>query len=239
VNPSLGSLIDLDMLTMAQATLDPIEFAREHLGVPEESAATADVPIPLHVWDTLTDGSSMAEEGAVRLALDVSPDRAWATFGIAGVRADGLRHVAVRDRRPGVDWVRGRAMELAKGHRTSIVIAKDSPAKAFIDTLQADGVPVDVMSTSDYAASCGRFIDATRGEAPVLRHRGDPNLRLALASVRTKESGDGSIVWSRRSTEVDITPLTTSTMAWGRLDTLQESAEYLGGFTSLEDWLED
>ena len=239
VNPSLGTLIDEDMLEMSQSTLDPQEFAREHLGVPEESAATADVPIPLHVWEALTDGQSMAEDGQLRVALDVSPDRSWATFSVAGIRADGLRHVAVRDRRPGTGWVRRRAKELAEGHGVPIVICTSSPGLPFIDQLLADDVPVDPMSPNEYAAACGRFIDATRGESPILRHRGDPNLRLALASVKTKPHGDGGIVWSRRSTEVDITPLTASTMAWGRLDTLTESTEFLGGFTSLEDWLED
>ncbi|MDP4688113.1 MAG: hypothetical protein NWS14_00130 [Pontimonas sp.] len=240
-NPSLGLIIDPDLIEMAHATLDSAEFAREHLGVPEDEGVQADVPIPLDVWETLTDGKSMAVDEGVRLALDVSPDRQWSTFGISGHRSDGLRHVAVRDRRPGTDWVLARARELAEGHKTSIIIVAGSPAGAFIDSFAAavPPIPVDVMSTVDYTAATGRFIDATRGEAPQLRHRGDPNIRLALAAVKLKNHSDGGQYWSRRSSEVDITPLTTSTMAHGRLDTLSEATEYLGGVTSLDDWLED
>ena len=239
-NPSLGFLIDEDSIEMARSTLTAPEFAREHLGVAEEPVAAADAPIPLEVWDALTDGESMADDArGVRLALDISPDRQWATFGIAGIRTDGLRHVAVRDRRQGTDWILDRARVLSEGHGTPIIVAAGSPGAAFAEIFESNNVPFELMSTADYGAACGRLVDGTRGAAPTIRHRGDPSIRLALAGVVTKLRADGEVVWSRRSTEIDITVLTAVTMAHGRLDTLPEATEYLGGLHDLDDWLDE
>lgn len=214
------------------------EFAREVCGIPEQPEGTDDGPISLERWDQLADADSMATDHSVRLALDVSVDRRFSTFAVAGFRHDRLGHVAVRDRRPGTDWVIERARELTDGHGVPVVIVTNSPASSFIESFESAGIPVDQMTPSEYAQACGRFIDATRGEQARLRHRGDPNLRSAVASVRVKDSGDGGMVWSRRSTKAtDITPLTAATAAWGRVDRPAPSdAEYTGSFLSLSDF---
>jgi len=242
-NPSLGLGSgdrpgkEIDAMRADLDLLPADEFAIEHLGVPEEPEGENDSPIPLDRWEQLADGDSMASEGTVRLSLDVSTDRRFSTFGIAGHRADRLGHVAVRDRRPGTDWVVERARVLAEGHNCPVIIATNSPASSFIEVLESAGVAVDVMSPAEYGQACARFIDATRGEQPRLRHRGDPNLRAALASAQVKDHGDGGVIWSRRSTKSsDIAPLTTVTMAWGRVD---RPAAAVGSYSNLSDYLED
>ena len=216
--PGLGLWVTEEGVEALYHELGPAGFAREILCVWDPDPVHAgDHPIPLDVWDALTDGDSMADAATVRLALDVSTDRLWSSFGVAGKRPDGLGHVAVRDRRPGTDWVVARAAELAEGHRCPVTIVKGSPAASFIDELERHGIPVDVMSQGEYAEATGRLIDATRGQAPMLRHRGDIGIRSALAAVNVKPAGDGGIVWSRRSTSTDITALTSITAAWGRV----------------------
>jgi hypothetical protein len=216
-NPSLGLLVAAEDIAAEQRSLSPMEFARERLGVPEEPAGDALGPIAIERWQSLTDGESLPVEGTERLALDVTPDRRFSTFGIAGKRADGLGHVSVRHREPGTSWVVERAKVLAEGHKTPIIVVKGSPAESLVPDLELAGVPVDVMSHVDYAGACQRFVDAVNAQEPLLRHRGSPDHTAAVSAAQIKPAGDGGFVWSRKSTSSDITPLTTATAAWARV----------------------
>jgi hypothetical protein len=216
-NPSLGYLIEPDRIATAQRSLTPAEFAREHMGIPEEPIGTAGGPISVDVWQSLTDGDSLPVDGTERLALEVSPDRAFSTFGIAGKRADNLGHVSIRHREPGTSWVVGRAKELTEGHHCPLTIVSGSPAAGFIPDLELAGVAVDVMSPAEFAGACQRFVDAVSAAEPLLRHRGSPDHTAAVASAQIKPAGDGGFVLSRRSSSSDITPLTSAVIAWARV----------------------
>ncbi len=214
------------------------EFVREVCGVPDAPLSDLNPgPIAIERWQSLTDGDSLPLDDTVRLALDVTPDRRFATFGIAGKRADGLGHVSVRHREPGTTWVVDRAKVLADGHNTPIIVVKGSPAESMIPDLELAGVPVDVMSAADYAGACQRFVDAVNAQEPLLRHRGSPDHTAAVSAAQIKPAGDGGFVWSRRTTSADITPLTSVTAAWGRVG--HGAAAYAGGFVDLSDYLED
>jgi hypothetical protein len=210
--------VSIDFLERELRVLGPDGFAQEYLCVwapPADSLTSG--PIPVERWQSLTDGESLPVEGTERLSLDVTPDRRFSTFGIAGKRADGLGHVSIRHREPGTSWVVARAKELAAGHGTPVVIVKGSPAESLIPDLELAGVPVDVMSQADYAGACQRFVDAVNAHEPLIRHRGSPDHTAAVSAAQIKPAGDGGFVWSRRSTSSDITPLTTATVAWARV----------------------
>jgi hypothetical protein len=213
-NPSLGMLIEPDRIATAQRSLEPAEFAREHLGVPEPLEGDfASGPIDIEHWQSLTDGESITVSDE-RLALDVTPDRSFATIGIAGKRADGLDHVGVRHREPGYGWIVARAKQLCDGHGCPLVVVKGSPAEPFVADLELAGVPVDVMSVHDYALACQRFVDAVNAMEPPIRHRGNPDHVAAIAAAQVKPVGDGGFVFSRRSSSADLTPLTSAAVAW-------------------------
>ena len=214
-NPGLGVTIPLDNLVAERARLSAEEVSREHLGVWDplpDQVATG--PIPLSTWDALIDAQSTPEPDRCRLAMDTNPERSWFTLCLAGHRADGLIHGEITKAYPSKMEAINAAAEAARTLDVAIIC---SEASALADDIERAGVEVDTMGTGDQAAATSKLIDATRGEAPLLRHRGEPSLRRALELAQTKPYGDGGITWSRRSTAGDISPLTALTMAYGRL----------------------
>lgn len=213
-NPALGIRIseeavraELDALRLA----DPDQFARERLGVPESPEGESPSVIDLAVWTGLADPAS--EIAANRtFALDVSPDRHQAAFGMAGRRADGLLHVETFDARPGTRWVLQRGCEIAAHEKTPIWVDRQGPAASFIGLFREQGVEVVEVSTLEHAQACGRFIDAATNSE--LRHLGQPSLDSALKGAVLRRSGDADL-WARRAGRVDITPLVAVTLALG------------------------
>lgn len=193
-------------------------FAQEHLCVwAPPPHGPGDGPITLEQWRTLIDATKTIETDAARLSFDTTPARDFSTFGVAGWRDDGLGFVGVQDTRPGTQWVVGRAVELFEGTgQQPIVIVRGSPGASFINDFESAGVTVDVMTPAEYAEACGRFIDAVNNN--VIRHHDHPRHFGALKAAKTKDAGDGLLVWSRRSSTADITPLTTAAAAWGRVN---------------------
>lgn len=214
--PGLGRWVSEEGVMAQYEDLGPEMFAREILCVWDpDPNDEANATIDIDAWDRLTDAKSEPVSD-VRVSFDMTPDRKRCSFGLAGRRADGVGHVEERDSRVGTGWVVDRALELATGHGCPITVAKGSPGAAFIDLFERAGVPVDVMSSAENVEACGRFIDAARLLPPAFRHLGDVRLRSAILSAQVKPAGD-AFVWSRRSSAADITPLTTATMAWGRV----------------------
>ena len=225
-NPSLGILIseewvrDTEFLVMA-----PADFAAERMGVAKHLESRSGVgPVDLEAWDALTDATSAPLPEGVRWALDVAHDRSWSTFGLAGRRGDGLTHVEITTARPGTSWVAARALEIqAKLNGLALTVGASSPAESLIAELTAAGVVVDVMKPGDQALAFTAFVDATRGEAPKIRHRGEPALRRAVKGARTKPWADGGETLTRRGSMGDISPFSAAVMAFGRLGVESEA----------------
>ena len=221
-NPSLGLLINPERIATAQRSLDPSEFAREHMGVPEELTTDSTV-IPLEQWDGLTDEASRIA-GRTVVALDVSPDRKWASFAAAGRRDDGVAHVEVIERRPGTSWVIPYASERQYLRESGLRIEKGGPAASLIAPLQEAGIEVVDVPTAELTRATGQFIDAAlSGE---LHHLGQQSLRSAVAAAQLRASGDAEL-WSRRSSKMDITPLVAATVALGGVPEKSEAKQPL------------
>ena len=224
-NPSLGSLIsegwirDTEFLVMA-----PDDFAAERMGVAKQLESRGGAgPINLEAWDALTDATSAPEPSGVRWALDVALDRSWSTFSLAGRRADALTHVEITTARPGTAWVVERAIEIqGKLDGLALTVGASSPAESLISELVAAGVVVDVMKPGDQALAFAAFVDATRGDAPKIRHRGEPAFRRAVKGARTKPWADGGETLTRRGSMADISPFSAAVMAFGRLGSVEE-----------------
>jgi hypothetical protein len=230
--PGLGRWVTEEGVLALYDELGPELFSREILCVWEpDPGDTSNAVIPLEQWEALTDPGVIVTPPVI--ALDVSPDRKWSTFAVAGRRDDGLLQVEIPDRRPGTDHVVERAKEFHRDHGVPIRIEKGGPAGSFYTLLLEAGVPVEEVSTADHARACGQFIDAvTSGN---LRHTGGIYLRAAVAGATLRNSGDANL-WSRRSSKVDITPLVAATLAIGGLP---EPVAVTPRLHSLADFLDD
>jgi len=213
-NPALAAgRGDMGFMEEQLRNLGPHLFAREHLGVWDDPpAGGASSVVTLDAWDDLEDKASEST-GRTCIALDVSPDRKWASFAEAGRREDGLIHVETVERRPGTSWVVSAAADiLAKAGCDAVRIEQRGPAASLISQLSEAGVDVVEVSTADHARATGQFIDAVHSES--LRHIGQLSLRSAIAGATLRATGDAEL-WSRRSSKVDITPLVAATLALG------------------------
>jgi len=93
-----------------------------------------------------------------------------------------------------------------------VVVAKGSPAASMVKDLTAAKVPVREVSTEDHARACGQLLDAVADDR--FRHLGQPMLNVAVRGAVKRQHGD-AWVWSRRKSEVDISPLVAVTLAVG------------------------
>jgi hypothetical protein len=137
-----------------------------------------------------------------------------AAIGVAGARADGLRHIEVVDHLPGTGWVVPRLVELTGRHEAlAVVCAAGSPAAALLKQAKEAGLQVDVMSVPEHAEACGALFDAV--DQGTVRHGGTPELVGAVKGSAKRLLGD-SWLWSRKSSATDISPLVACTLALGR-----------------------
>ena len=211
-NPALGVRISEEFVTAELDAMQsmPEEFARERLGIPEQPESTLMV-IPLEQWNGLADESSQIADRCV-FALDVSPDRRWSTFGVAGRRDDGVIHVEDVQHRPGTKWVVDYARQLFEKNGEPILIEKGGPAGSLAPLLIEAGIEVTEVSTADHTRATGQFIDAALSGG--LAHLGQQTLRSAVVGAQLRAHGDAEL-WSRRSSKMDITPLVAVTLALG------------------------
>jgi phage terminase large subunit-like protein len=193
------------------------EHRRERLGIASLPPGEGEGIVPN--WDHLLDarrdrdGSMTSKIVSHRsIALDVSPNRRFASLAWAGRRADGLIHVEAFHHAPRTDWVVDACVALKEKWNLPIRIQTGSPASSFIDLVVERGVEVVELSTADHAQALGQFLDACATEQ--LRHIGNLALTTAVRNAVVRAAGDADI-WARRKTSTDITPLVAVTLALG------------------------
>lgn len=210
-NPALGLRISLESIESERASMDDVTFARERLGMWEETATNA--VISAVDWAKCADENSEPESGLV-LAIDVSPDRNQASISVAGVRNDGMWHIETIENRVGVGWVVARTASIAeKQGIKSVVIDGASPAASLIEPLRKKKLTVVTTGAREMAAACGEFYDAVMEQR--LAHLDDPRTNTAIAAARKRRLGD-AWAWNRSKATSDITPVVSCTLAlWG------------------------
>jgi hypothetical protein len=206
-NPALGIRISEDFIQLERDAMPDIEFKRERLGVWDDAATQA--VIPLDVWDQLIDRTSQPLD-PVTFAVDIAPDRSASSIGVAGRRADGMWHVEVADNRLGTAWVVDRLIEMRRWSQLPVRIDRASAAASLVPTLNEAGIEVQLIGTTEYGQACGAIFDAAM--AGRLRHIDQTPLTAAVSGARKRPLLD-AWAWNRKDAATDITPLVSVTLA--------------------------
>lgn len=208
-NPGFPKRIRTEFIAKERAAMSEVSFARERLGILDESQGST--AVDMAVWGQRGDVSSSPLD-PVSFAIDIPPDSSFTSVAVAGRRADGRTHVEVVKRARGTGWVVDFVEDLqAKWKPASIVLDAIGPAGALLNAFAIAGVRIEVVSMREYGQACGAFVDQVVNDT--LRHKDQPGLTGALESARKRPLGDsGAWGWNRRD-ETDISPLVASTLA--------------------------
>lgn len=244
--PALGytvqeSTVAADYLTMREK---PQEWRRGYLNLADSEAGGWEL-IPKSDWEAACDPESMPQD-PVAFAVACNNDRTWASIGVAGRRADGLRHVEVVDRRPGTGWVVARMKDLADAWRPcAVVLASSGPAAFLISDLEKADIAVKKASQQDYQRACGglyvgiagipyRDDDGKEVDPRDVRHRVKPEhaaddpLTIAVRAAQKKTIGD---TWTfERDGDVDSSPLESVACALWGYSTTPPAQQFFGSW---------
>jgi phage terminase large subunit-like protein len=217
--PALGHTVTVSAVRSAQQSMGRNEFARGYLN--RWVLAQGETIIPIERWQALGEPDAPRPPWVV-LGLDVAPKGASAAIVVVGERGDALQ-AAVVEHGPGSDWV-PQALEriVAEYDHPRLLVDGKAVAQMLPELERITGFRVTEMGTADVPTACAFFLRlAQEGK---LRHRGEPELTIALDGAGQRTLGDGW-AWSRRSSGADITPLCALTWAasfwrgaWGTLD---------------------
>lgn len=220
-NPGLGIRISERWIEQNELRLlTPEAFAIERLGIVADVDQGSGV-IASSAWAACLDAASVIVEPLV-LVVDVSPERSWTSFAVAGRRADGIAHVEIVERRPGTGWVLDVARALHSSLGLPVTLDKNSPAAGLIAALVAQGTPVTEVGTADVLRSCAAFQDAVMNAR--VRHIGQDPLDAAVSNADIRPVGE-SWLWSRKASSIDITALVSVTVAFGAMGASRETTQ--------------
>lgn len=226
-NPGLGIRIGEEFTELERRTLNARNFAVERLGIgdwPDTREGSSGIFGP-DVWSAIANREE-AIQGVPALAVDVSPDRSSSAIGAASLRDDSLIPVEILAHGRGTGWVVKRLGELVEKHGVTIVVVDGrAPAASLIKDIEEKvGFEVTVISTAEYAQACGSFFDDVVQK--VLRHGGQEELDDAVHGAAVRPLSE-AWAWSRKKSNVDITPLVAVTLArWGVMSQGEEDSVY-------------
>lgn len=216
-NPAYPSRISHDFLLDQLATLGEELFAREHLCVWDPEPGVDGLVIPLEDWHhplcEVPSATFEQVQGRPVFAVDVTPDKAWTSIAVAGLRSDGRPYVEVVEHARGTGWAPKRLVEIRQRWNARILADLSGPAGSLDADCRALGLELEAVSAREVAQACGFLYDATVEHRLV--HRPDVVLDAALAGAVKRDVADGAWCWSRKNSTVVISPLVAATIAVG------------------------
>jgi len=214
--PAIGHTVSEQAVRAELDRLDRLEFRRAYLNQWHDAMPAEEwLVITEAEWEACLDPRSQPV-GRVALALDVTPDRQWASIAAAGRRSDGLLHVELVEHRAGTAWVVERLTALiGKWSPYCVVVDGGSAAGSLLPELEAACIEVTKPTVREVAGAAGALFDATRPETLGIRHLGQLPLDRAVAGAAQRPLAD-SWTWNRRGSTVVISPLVAASLAsWG------------------------
>lgn len=205
--PSLDDTAVRLMRAERQSGMSESEFRRGFLN--QWTTLETDRVIPAEDWEGVCQLEA-APTGDIRLALDVTEDRA--TGSLVGVGSGIGELVETFD---GMGRVVKRCTEIAKRQKATIVVDGTGPAVSLADELEAKGIKVLRLTGPQVAVATAKFFDAVMDKTITVRESAPMN--VAAGAARKRPQGD-RFVWSR-ATAADVTPLIALTLAFGAPET--------------------
>lgn len=233
-NPSYPKRTSEQAIMRMRNNLSDDSFRREALGIWDETATA--YAISPDLWQAAA-VDDVPEGGTVSFGIDMPPDRSVLTIGAALRYADGsaiVQMANIKDARQAgtmwaVDWLAEHWPKTA-----SVVIDAQSPAMSLLPELKKAHVKVTVTNMQEMGRACGRFLDMLK--AGTLKHPRDeyqPQLAAAVKGATTRPLGQsGAIAWNKLGSDIDITPLVSTTLAlYGAFTTLRHPGrrQIIGG----------
>jgi len=232
--PAVGYTQTLETIQGFADSMDEPEFRRAFACQWGDDFADADWKIPRAKWAERRDPDSQISE-TVLWVIDVSPDRSWASIGVASPREDGRIHLEVVDDGPGTDWLIDGDdrpdSDPERLHGIAYLVQKYGgqvwydhlTAGAFAPDLRDAGIDAHPIGAQDVVVAAPMLLDWVLNDR--VRHIGQSELDDALASAATSTFGDGW-KWSRGKSMKPITALVTVSLALRKLAELLPELNY-------------
>jgi hypothetical protein len=203
-NPSYPHRTPVESILRLRRKLTPESFMREALGVWDDKAGLT--VVDMGKWASLHDDPA-ERPSPVALGVEVSPDRKWATIGLAGLRPDARRYVQVVQAGRGTSWVVDRLVELQRSWKPAgIAIVTGGPAGSLLPAMEEKKLRRIVkMSPADDGRATGLFIDGVA--ADTITHDNGRLLHISLESARLARSGASKVFAPPIATPTDVSPL--------------------------------
>lgn len=208
-NPAMGRRISEEHIEAERRALPPEEFARERLGWWDEPTG-AGGGMPLTLWESV---AAKAKPGTLlALAVDVTPDLAYASIGRATTHPGGILLDLACHRR-GTAWVADEILKLRAETPIPVVVDLGSTASVVQDDLISVGIETVNPGARDVAQACSSLLDGMLRRS--VWHTIDNKFETAVRAASRRTLGD-AWAWSRRNSLADISPLVAATLAlWG------------------------
>lgn len=201
--PALGHTVTEAAVRHAKSTMTEGEFAR---AFGNQRTRSFDRIIPEVSWRVAC-RDDVAPAGALSFAVDVSPDRDWASIAVAG---SGV--VEVIEHRGGVGWVVDRLVDLVATHSGVVALEPRGPVGALLPALRSAGVKIVELSATDVTQACGAFYDDIADTKIKIRIGPHFDALDAAAAAVMKQPVADAWRWARRGLD-PITPLVAVTIA--------------------------
>jgi hypothetical protein len=210
-NPAIGTRLSFDWIEEAEHSVMSAEtFARERLGWWGDPSTDKASAFGAGRWDACRVDD--LEPVVTAIGAAVAWDRQHASISVAGLNGDRMV-VGVVDRREGSGWLVPELKRIQTERRCPVVVDGHGPTADLIPALQAAGVQLTILKTSEAFDAVVSIFD--RVQAQTLAHPGHPDLDAAVA-VTVKRETERGFAWGRRKSEGDISQLESATWAvWG------------------------
>jgi hypothetical protein len=199
--PAFGHTVSERAVRHARQTMSEGEFRRAFLN---QLTTSDERVIPLDVW-LAVQVPECAPDGELIFAIDCDPERTRGALAV--VDRDGNCEVIAAER--GTAWLVPTAAEKARKYGARVAYTPDT-AGVFGDELEAGGVRTIKVAGLDFTKACSHFFDAVIDKTVAIRPH--EALNAAVAGAQRRSTGD-AWVWSRKNSDVDISPLVCVTLA--------------------------